>query len=345
MNSLVGKTVFVGLSGGVDSSVAAAMLQEAGAQVHGVFIQGWYPPDLKCTWREDREDAMRVAAHLQIPFSTLDASVEYKRYVIDYLLAEYKVGRTPNPDIMCNKEVKFGAFFQFARKHGADFVATGHYAQCTGEALLRGADSDKDQSYFLWALTKELLPYILFPLGTMHKSEVRERARAYQLPTAHKKDSQGICFLGQVSIDAFLSSEYAPEEGSAYTVSGDYVGTHKGSLLYTLGERAPIAGGISGPWYVIRKDIEKNELYVSHTLVSPTPRDTVTLSATNYSSVPTQDILEAQYRYHGPKVQARLDTTTDTITFESPLTEVLAPGQSLVLYQGEKLIGGGIIES
>ena len=211
MKDVVGKTVFVGLSGGVDSSVTALLLQKAGAKVQGVFIQGWYPENMPCTWKEDRMDAMRVAAQLQIPFHTLDASREYKKSVIDYLLREYKAGRTPNPDIMCNRDVKFGAFYTFARMHGADFIATGHYARVEDDALLKGVDGDKDQSYFLWAIAKSTLASILFPLGGYTKKEVRDVALKHSLPTAQKKDSQGICFLGNISIEDFLQAEFQPE--------------------------------------------------------------------------------------------------------------------------------------
>src|SRR3989338_7476672 len=173
-----GKNVFAGLSGGVDSAVSAALLREAGAQVTGVFFKGWYPPGMPCTWTEDRRDAMRTAARLQIPFRTLDASAEYKSGVIDYLLAEYRAGRTPNPDVMCNREVKFGAFYRFAKNSGADAIATGHYRS-----------GEKDQSYFLWAVPKNILEATLFPVGKMEKSEVRAFAKKFNLPVAGKKDS------------------------------------------------------------------------------------------------------------------------------------------------------------
>lgn len=345
MNSLKGKKVYVGLSGGVDSSVTAALLQSQGADVHGVFIQGWYPPELECTWREDRHDAMRVAAHLAIPFTTLDASAEYKQFVIDYLLSEYKAGRTPNPDIMCNREVKFGTFYRFALEQQADFVATGHYAQVHDGSLYRGVDADKDQSYFLWALSKTQLPHILFPLGGLKKREVRRLAENYALPTASKKDSQGICFLGNVSMEDFLQHEFHIPEGNAYSETGAYVGTHKGALLYTLGERVPIKGNQPGPWFVVGKNIERNELQVSHELTASNASTAVRLSSPNYHErIDPKDVLEAQYRYHGPKVQVRLNTTDNVVSFSNEVQESIAPGQSLVLYKGERLVGGGIIE-
>lgn len=224
-----GKKIFVGLSGGVDSAVSAALLKSAGAEVTGVFIKGWYPPGMPCMWAAERRDAMRVAARLHIPFLTLDASAEYKKSVIDYLLAEYKAGRTPNPDVMCNKEVKFGAFHRFAKAHGADAIATGHYRS-----------GEKDQSYFLWAVPKDILQAALFPVGQMEKSGVRALAKKFSLPVAEKKDSQGICFLGSVSVKEFLEKE---------------LGTDNPALLYTIGQR--VEGG-----YVVGKDVEKKEIQV-----------------------------------------------------------------------------------
>src|SRR3990167_7460046 len=222
-----GARIFVGLSGGVDSAVSAVLLKNAGAEVTGVFIKGWYPPGMPCTWAEERRDAMRVAARLQIPFVTLDASVEYKKGVIDYLIAEYRAGRTPNPDVMCNREVKFGAFYRFAKEHGADAIATGHYRA-----------GEKDQSYFLWAVPKDILNATLFPVGKMEKSEVRLLAKKYTLPVSQKKDSQGICFLGSVSAKEFLERE---------------LGSDNPALLYTIGQKV-------GGQYVTHKDVAKKEI-------------------------------------------------------------------------------------
>jgi tRNA-uridine 2-sulfurtransferase len=337
-----GKKIFVGLSGGVDSAVTAALLQASGARVTGVFIKGWYPPELPCTWSADRRDAMRVAAHLGIPFHTLDASREYKQSVIDYLIREYGAGRTPNPDIMCNRDVKFGAFHRFARENGADYIATGHYARQVGGALLQGVDGAKDQSYFLWAIGKDALTDALFPLGGMEKSDVRERALRYGLPNAAKKDSQGICFLGPVSMDDFLRAELANEPGKAFDESGSEVGTHDGVLLATLGERVSLTGE-PGPWYVVRKDIPKNVLVVSTERVAYAVPAGITLTDTNWFTRPDDgEIVEAQYRYHGPRIAGTVKN--DSFTPTAPLPEPLASGQSLVLYRGERVLGGGIIE-
>jgi tRNA-specific 2-thiouridylase len=338
--SLTGKKIFVGLSGGVDSAVTAALLKEAGADVYGVFIKGWYPPELPCTWAEDRRDAMRVAAHLNIPFHTLDASSEYKKAVIEYLIAEYGAGRTPNPDIMCNREVKFGAFYRFAKEQGADHIATGHYAQQKEGKLLRGSDPEKDQSYFLWAISPDALAMTLFPLGGMHKSEVREQAKRVGLPNAEKRDSQGICFLGPVSMDDFLRAELPHEAGKAQDEAGKEVGMHDGVLLHTLGERIPLTESVPGPWYVVAKDIPNNVLVVSKDRRVGGAPASLSLTHTNWFSEPTGAV-EAQYRYHGPRIAGVMQR--DVFIPDSPLTEPLALGQSLVLYTNDEVIGGGII--
>ncbi|MEO6536262.1 MAG: tRNA 2-thiouridine(34) synthase MnmA [Candidatus Paceibacterota bacterium] len=346
MTGVAGKKIFVGLSGGVDSAVTAALLQEADAHVTGVFIKGWYPPGMPCTWSADRRDAMRVAAHLRIPFLTLDASKEYKEGVIDYLLREYKAGRTPNPDIMCNREVKFGAFATFAFEQGADFIATGHYAQTNHTHLLRGVDEDKDQSYFLWAVPKSSLERTLFAVGGMPKSKVRELALKYKLPNAVKRDSQGICFLGTISVEDFLLQEFGSTPGDAINEEGAVVGIHNGALLHTLGERVSLTDAPQGPWYVVGKDIERNTLTVSHSISSTKNADitSIALLETNLLSVPkTGEILSAQYRYHGPRISGTYDANTKTFIPNELLPEAIASGQSLVMYRGDECIGGGII--
>lgn len=339
-----GKKLFVGLSGGVDSAVTAKLLKDAGAQVTGVFIKGWYPPGMPCTWSADRRDAMRVAAALHIPFHTLDASEEYKRGVIDYLLAEYKAGRTPNPDIMCNREVKFGAFYAFARSQGADAIATGHYAQSAEGKLLRGTDESKDQSYFLWAVPKEALAYTVFPLGGFDKAETRVLARRYQLPVADKRDSQGICFLGSISVEDFLRSEFGSEEGRAIDVEGREVGRHTGALLHTLGERIALTSAAPGPWYVVAKDVEANQLTVAHAPISSAGDAHIQLLEVNWlDDIEPTEPLTAQYRYHGPKVPVTLSPDRSAFIPTDRIAEPVASGQSLVIYRGEQCLGGGII--
>lgn len=301
-----GKTVYVGLSGGVDSAVSAALLKEQGALVTGVFIKGWYPPGMLCTWASDRRDAMRVAARLRIPFQTLDASAEYKKYVIDYLLAEYAAGRTPNPDIMCNREVKFGAFYTYARSEGADYIATGHYRS--------GA---KDQSYFLSAVPREALARTLFPVGQMEKPAVRALAKKYRLPVAEKKDSQGVCFLGSISVKEFLERELK---------------TDNPALLHTIGER------VDGQ-YVVGKDVIARTLTLAAT--PATTRQTIRFERPNWLES-ADNVASAQYRYRGPRVMGSVEG--DVFTASETLPEVVTPGQSVVFYDAAgTLLGGGII--
>lgn len=344
MKDVKGKKVFVGLSGGVDSAVSAALLQKAGANVIGVFIKGWYPPGMPCTWSEDRRDAMRAAAHLHIPFHTLDASAEYKQGVIDYLLREYALGRTPNPDVMCNREVKFGAFWRFAMSHGADLIATGHYVQNINGAVTRGADDSKDQSYFLWAVPKDALQKTIFPVGALPKAETRKLASKFNIPQAQKKDSQGICFLGSISVDDFLKTEIGSEPGKAVNEAGTVVGTHAGSVLATLGERVALEGALPGPWYVTAKDMKTNTLTVNNTHLVAQKTEGIKLLDTNWlTTIEEGEIIHAQYRYHGEIIEGVLDSSKSLFTPRTPLTEALAPGQSLVFYRSGELLGGGII--
>ncbi len=284
------KIVFVGMSGGVDSSVSAALLKQQGYEVVGVFMKTWHPDFLECNEEAERLDAMRVAAHLDIPFLTFDLEKEYKKHVADYMIAEYKAGRTPNPDVMCNREVKFGAFFKKSISMGADYVATGHYAITKSEKgifsalpslrglrhvknspsqtlLLKGVDLSKDQSYFLWTLTQKELSKILFPVGHLKKSEVRVLARKFKLPVAEKKDSQGICFLGAVDLKEFLKHYIKSKKGVVQNEKGEKIGFHDGVVFFTLGERHGFTitkkSPIDKPYYVVGKDIKKNILIVS----------------------------------------------------------------------------------
>lgn len=344
--NLKGKRVFVGLSGGVDSAVSAALLQKAGAAVSGVFIKGWYPPGMPCTWSEDRQDAMRLAAHLGIPFHTLDASSEYKKGVIDYLLSEYSLGRTPNPDVMCNREVKFGAFWRFAKEQGAEYIATGHYAQNIEGNILQGVDAAKDQSYFLWAVPKEALTQTLFPVGGLDKAETRTLAKQFGIPQATKKDSQGICFLGSVSVDEFLKSEIGSVPGKAVDETGKEIGVHTGAVLSTLGERVVLQGATPGPWYVLRKDMHNNILVVGpKSVLSALEVSSFSLRETNWLVELEEGApVSAQYRYHGPRIPGVLSQADSSFTPTKPITEPVAQGQSLVCYQDTRLLGGGIIE-
>src|SRR3990172_10626948 len=231
------KTVFVGVGGGVDCSVAALLLKKKGYNVIGVYIKSWYPPGFPCPYPIDRRDAIRVCAKIGIPFLELNLEKVYKKEVTDYLIKEYKKGRTPNPDVMCNKFVKFGAFFKKARAMGANFVATGHYARLKNGKLYQARDKTKDQSYFLWALTKKELKYSIFPIGEYLKKEVRQSAKKNNLPTAEKPDSQGICFLGKIDIKEFLKKYIKEKKGKVLNENGEVIGWHKGVYFHTLGER------------------------------------------------------------------------------------------------------------
>ena len=339
------KRVFVGLSGGVDSSVAAHLLKKQGHDVVGVFIKTWQPDFLTCDWEKERLDAMRVAAHLGIPFMTFDAEKAYKEEVADYMIAEYKAGRTPNPDVMCNQHVKFGAFLSFAKEHGADAVATGHYARVSkdgeGYHLYRGMDESKDQSYFLWTLRQDQLAHILFPVGELPKKEVRRIAEKLKLPTAAKKDSQGICFLGQVDIEEFLSHYATLTPGDVLDVTGKVIGAHHGALIYTYGQRHGFEitekNTTRTAHYVVDKDIDTNTITVDKT--PPTSKDAVALEQTNIIQ-PFTTPIEAQFRYRGEVFPATITGNTLQLTTAVPRPSV---GQSCVLYRGDECLGGGII--
>lgn len=367
----VKKKVYVGMSGGVDSSVAAALLQKDGYDVTGVFMKVWQPDFLPCTWREERLDAMRVAAQLGIPLLTWDFEREYKEGVADYMIREYRAGRTPNPDVMCNREVKFGAFFRRAMKSGADFVATGHYARTAliesslrprrepagsktaAYAMLKGVDTAKDQSYFLWTLGQDQLSKTLFPIGGIKKNEVRVLAKKFKLPTAEKKDSQGLCFMGKLDMKDFLAHFIEEKEGSVVNEADEVIGTHRGAYFYTLGERHGFTVAIKGvddvPYYVVAKDLEKNTITVAHQTKKPLEcaRRELQISQINFCRKVTLDAKKfytAQVRYHGEQYKCKVMQLGDkclTLHFGKPV--VVDAGQSVVLYDGEECMGGGVV--
>jgi tRNA-uridine 2-sulfurtransferase len=355
--------VFVGLSGGVDSAVSAALLKKDGYDVTGVFIKAWTPPGYPCTWKEDRRSAMKVAAVLDIPFITLDLEKEYKKEVVDYMIAEYKTGRTPNPDVMCNKEIKFGYFLKFALKNGADFVATGHYARVASPQsrrgrdevrvrLCEGTDKNKDQSYFLWTLTQDQLKHVLFPIGGLQKPEVRKLAKKFGLPQATRKDSQGLCFLGKVDMKEFLSRYMPTQKGNVLNENKEIIGHHNGALFFTIGERHGLTiikkSDKEVPLYVVSKNVENNEITVASknafqkVLGSPLQSST-RLFSTHFSTQPTPGKkLSCRIRYRQKKAGCKFDG--EKVVFDKPQMGV-SPGQSLVLYDGEICLGGGIIDS
>jgi tRNA-specific 2-thiouridylase len=336
--------VFVGVSGGVDSSVTAALLKDQGHEVVGVFIRTWQPDWIECTWRDERRDAMRVCAHLDIPFVELDLEKEYKEGVADYMIAEYKKGRTPNPDVMCNREVKFGGFLSWAQKNGG-VIATGHYARSANKQLLKGIDPTKDQSYFLWTLTNEQLEKVLFPIGNLQKSEVRKLAGKYKLPTATKKDSQGICFIGDINMKEFLSHYIEEKQGDVLNEKGEVIGVHQGALFHTLGERHGFTitqkGANDEPYYVVAKNIEDNTITVSQNPQSQKLSNKVTLTDYVWREELKNKKYTAQIRYHGEQKSCTVKESGE-IVFDEPDFS-LANGQSVVVYDGDVCIGGGIL--
>ncbi len=349
------KTVFVGLSGGVDSSVAAARLTARGFNVVGVFIKVWHPEWLVCNWEQERLDAMRVAAKLDIPFLTCDAEAAYRDEVANYFIEEYKAGRTPNPDVLCNKEVKFGAFLKFALEKGADYIATGHYAQNiatdAGFELTRGIDINKDQSYFLWTLTQEQLKHVLLPVGDTTKEMIRKEAGAAGLLTSEKKDSQGICFLGQIDIKEFLSHYIDLIPGDVLDKKGNVIGTHEGSIIYTVGQRHGFTiktiNPTNTPHYIIDKNISENTITVSVHKPMVTANNTINLHYTNWirNRPKVGDTVEIQTRYRQQPFSMEVASITETnISLVAIDTiEAYAVGQSCVCYQGDICLGGGII--
>lgn len=374
--------VFVAMSGGVDSSVAAALLKERGFDVRGVHIKMWSDPSIPCNFKQDRYVAMRVAEKLEIPFQTWDLTKEYRKEVVEYMISEYASGRTPNPDVMCNRHIKFGAFLKRALRAGADYVATGHYVRQDPEfpviddrfsdkaertenleikncKLKIAKDLNKDQSYFLWTLKQEQLKHCLFPIGKYIKPEVRLMARRLGLPTADKPDSQGICFIGEIDIRRFLKRNIPVRPGLVLTTSGKEVGRHDGLAFYTIGQRQGLGIGGGIPYYVTAKDFITDTL-----LVAEGPYDeklfakNVTVKGVNWicgqePKFPLRCL--ARIRYRQPLELARVikhirrnkkDTAPRdvfyTVFFDEPQRAV-TPGQSAVFYKGQEMLGGGTI--
>lgn len=343
--------VCVGVSGGVDSSVAAALLKQQGYDVTGVFVKIWDPELSACDWRAEMQDAMRVCAHLDIPFQMVDLSDVYRRDVIAYMIDAYERGLTPNPDVMCNRVIKFGALFSWAMDAGFDYVATGHYASITASGeLVAAVDAAKDQSYFLWNVPKERLSKTLLPLGAHTKPAVRALAKQFGLPTATKPDSQGLCFIGDVDVKVFLAKRVTAVPGSVLNTDGAVIGTHSGARLYTLGERHGFnihtRDTARKPYYVIERDVSANTITVSQTPRVDATMSTVQLSLCNWLAVDLQEDerLDAVLRYHGERYPVLLhqsaDTVTATATFTEPVPRI-ALGQSVVFYRGAQCVGGG----
>jgi tRNA-specific 2-thiouridylase len=392
--------VYVGMSGGVDSSLSAALLVEQGYDVTGVYMKNWTQdlPGVECPWADDLADAKRIAVQLGIDFKVFDFEDEYKQKVVDYMIDEYKNGHTPNPDIMCNQEVKFKLFLDAALDDGADMIATGHYAKvahyamddtgtsisserlrsgtdkgpsalsasgcrCSDETemqlssgqdcvdrvgiLMRAVDDNKDQTYFLYRITGKALSKTLFPIGEFTKPEVRKMAAARGLSTATKKDSQGICFVGQVGIRDFISMYVDQKPGEIKdSKSGKVLGRHDGAIFYTLGQRHGLDLGGGLPYYVVGKDMDKNEVYVTTDLNDDTLwKKVINLSDIHWiNDAPNDGKYKIRIRHRASLVDAMIAKNGDglTLTLDNP-ERAVASGQSVVIYDGDNCLGGGII--
>lgn len=340
------RTVFVGMSGGVDSSVTAALLKDQGYHVVGVYMKNWTQdlPGMRCPWADDLADAKRVAVQLGIPFRVYDFQKEYRQQVVDYMIEEYKKGRTPNPDIMCNQEVKFKLFLEAALADGAEMIATGHYAKTEDGRLFIPEDTVKDQTYFLYRVTKEALLQAYFPLSAYTKDHVRKIAEQKGLATAVKRDSQGICFVGSVGIRDFLSNFVTTDPGEIIEKeTGKVVGRHDGAIFYTIGQRHGLDVGGGMPFYVVGKDMDKNEVYVSRNLNDTAVwRKEVELCDIHWINEPAVDgeQLYVRMRHRGKLLPATLH---DTILDMQEPERAAASGQSAVLYRSGECLGGGIV--
>lgn len=356
------KKVIIGMSGGVDSSVSAYLLQQQGYHVEALFMKNWEEDDTQeyCAAAVDLADAQSVCDKLNIKLHTINFAAEYWDNVFEYFLQEYKAGRTPNPDIMCNKEIKFKAFLEFAVEElGADFIATGHYAQSVEQngqyQMLRGHDNNKDQSYFLYTLSHAHLAKTLFPVGGLEKSKVREIATQLGLDTAAKKDSTGICFIGERKFNDFLSQYLPAQPGTILSTEGEVLGEHQGLMFYTLGQRKGIGiGGLKNssedPWYVVDKDLENNQLIVGQGATHPRLMSTGLIANqlhwVDRTTCKGMENVTIKTRYRQQDVPCSIeyiDDDTVKVLFEAPMAAV-TPGQSAVFYRGDVCLGGGIID-
>ncbi len=344
--------VYVGMSGGVDSSLTASLLKEEGYNVTGVYMKNWTRdlPGMKCPWAEDLADAKRVAVQLGIDFKVFDFEKDYREKVVQYMLDEYEAGRTPNPDIMCNQEVKFKLFLEAALEDGADYIATGHYAGTENGELLRAKDDNKDQTYFLYRVTGKALQKTLLPLGKYTKPEVREMAKERGLFTASKKDSQGICFVGKIGIRDFLKQFLPPQKAGKIVrrETGEVLGWHDGAIFYTLGQRHGLNIGGGLPFYVCGKDMIKNEVYVSSDINSgelwTKSIKVSSLHWINRKAMEDEEI-EIRVRHRAPLVKATISFPSDSealLTLKDEQRAITA-GQSVVFYSDNICLGGGII--
>ena len=344
------KTVYVGMSGGVDSSVTAALMKEQGFNVVGVYMKNWAQdiPGFECPWREDLADAKRVAVQLGIPIKVFDFQEQYKDKVVEYMLEAYKQGLTPNPDVMCNQEIKFKVFLEAAIEDGADMIATGHYARTENGQLLAAKDGNKDQTYFLYRVTEDALKKTLFPLGDFTKDEVRKMAEERGLVTAAKKESMGICFVGKVGIKEFLSQYVETSPGNILNANGEVVGQHDGAIFYTIGQRHGLQVGGGLPYYVVGKDMDANTITVTTDLDDDRlwRHEAQLVSWHSINEDPNQgDIFMVRNRHRAELIEGTVTDFGDgklAVSFTDP-TRAITPGQSLVFYKGDRAVGGGII--
>ncbi len=345
------KTVYVGMSGGVDSSVTALLLLERGYKVVGVYMKNWSEdlPGMKCPWAEDLADAKRVAVKLGIDFEVWDFENEYREKVVEYMLSEFRAGNTPNPDIMCNQEIKFKLFYEKAMEEGADFIATGHYARVEDAKLLMAADANKDQTYFLYRISEESLRHTLFPIGGMMKAEVKKLAEEKGLHNAYKKESMGVCFVGEVGMKDFLKKyiEVAPGEIREME-SGEILGYHEGAIFYTIGQRHGLyLSGQKGkvndglPYYVVDKDLGKNIVYVSKNLNDGHIWAEELALRDIFTRGEVPENIEVRLRHRAPLIPAKFDG--EKIIFETAVKRP-ASGQSAVFYSDGACLGGGVID-
>lgn len=337
------------MSGGVDSSVTAAMLVEQGYDVTGVYMKNWTQdiPGFICPWKEDFQDAKRVAVRLGIDLRVFDFEAQYKDRVVNYMIEEYRSGRTPNPDIMCNQEIKFKLFLDMALEQGADMIATGHYAKVKDSQLYVAANRPKDQTYFLYRVTQDALSKTLFPIGEFaSKDEVRELAARFKLPTANKKDSQGICFVGKVGIKEFLKQYVKTEPGEIIDSYGQVIGDHEGAIFYTIGQRHGLNVGGGLPYYVTHKDMKTNTVFVTTDLQDEALwSKEITLRDPHWiNQIPENKTYQVRLRYRGPLVECTIKSSQDkSIITLNEDQRAIAAGQSAVIYDGDLVVGGGII--
>ena len=339
--------VFLGMSGGVDSAVSAYLLQSQGHEVIGVYMKNWSKnlPGMKCPWAEDLADAKRVAVKLGIDFRVFDFEAEYKQKVVDYMLAEYQKGNTPNPDIMCNQEIKFKLFAETAFEQGAEAIATGHYAKTRGCDLIIAADANKDQTYFLYRIAPEVIKRTIFPVGDMQKPEVKALAEQIGLAVAHKPESMGVCFVGEANMRDFLAAFIETKPGEIRELETDeLLGHHDGAIFYTIGQRHGLGLTTGLPFYVVRKDMDKNIVYVSRNLnsLSLWTNEVKLRDVILRRDIDGSKPLRARVRHRAPLVDAKFDSATYILTFADE-QKSLTPGQSVVFYQDDICLGGGII--